>query len=226
MPQIIKRKRKDGSTAYLAYINIKRNGRWAHREARTSARQGAANAWISQRTKELRTLGDDPSKAKSSNRTLGDAIERHVRESVKEIGRTKAQVPRAILDYYIASMKCEDIKSHHIVAFAQKISARRTPAAVANYVSHLGAVFAIARPAWGMELDQQAMKDAFTVCNRLGITGKARHRDRRRTLAELEALLSLFEEKHVRRRMSFTIDSAVGFAVPGFCLISTPWRLR
>ncbi|MCU9850673.1 hypothetical protein OEZ60_22150 [Defluviimonas sp. WL0024] len=30
----------------------------------------------------------------------------------------------------------------------------------------------------------------------------------------------------VRRRMSYTIDSAVGFAVPGVCLISTPWRLR
>ena len=27
----------------------------------------------------------------------------------------------------------------------------------------------------------------------------------------------------VRRRMSFTSDSAVGLAVPGFCLISTPW---
>ena len=28
----------------------------------------------------------------------------------------------------------------------------------------------------------------------------------------------------VRRRMSFTIDSAVGFVVTGFCLIFTAWR--
>jgi hypothetical protein len=43
---------------------------------------------------------------------------------------------------------------------------------VANYLSHLGAVFAIARPAWGYPLDQSAMKDAFVVTNRLGVSSK------------------------------------------------------
>jgi hypothetical protein len=85
-------------------------------------------------------------------------------------------VLRAILDYDIASMKCEDVKSQDIVSFARELSSNRSPATVANYMSHLGAVFAIARPAWGMELDQQAMKDAFTVCNRLGISVSSRRR--------------------------------------------------
>ena len=64
-----------------------------------------------------------------------------------------------------------------VLAFAKEIGATRTPSTVSNYLSHLGAVFALARPAWGMELDQQAMKDAFVVCSRLGITGKGRSRD-------------------------------------------------
>lgn len=213
MPHIIERKRKDGSTAYLAQIDIKRNGRRLHREARTFDRKAAANAWIKKRSKGLDALGDDLSKAKTSKRTLGDAIERYTQESVREIGRTKAQVLRAILDYDLASMKCEDVKSQDIVAFAREINTKRSPATVANYMSHLGAVFAIACPAWGMELDQQVMKDAFTVCNRLGITGKARHRDRRPTLDELDALLSLFEEKHVHRPNSVPMHRVVGFAL-------------
>jgi hypothetical protein len=44
MPHIIERKRKDGSTAYLAQIDIKRNGWRLHREARTFDRKSAANA--------------------------------------------------------------------------------------------------------------------------------------------------------------------------------------
>ena len=33
MPQIIERKRQDGSIAYVAQINIRRNGKWAHSES-------------------------------------------------------------------------------------------------------------------------------------------------------------------------------------------------
>ncbi len=91
-----------------------------------------------------------------------------------------------------------DVKSEDIVAFAREISTNRSPATVAGYMSHpgymshLSAVFAVARPAWGMELDQQAMKDAFTVCNRLGITGKAR-------LAEIRLPKSLGGSRHYLR---------------------------
>ena len=79
-------------------------------------------------------------------------------------------------------------------------------------MSHLGAIFAVARPAWGIPLDQQAMKDAFAVCNRFGITGKAKKRDRRPTLDELEALLTMFEDKHHRRPNSLPMHRLVGFA--------------
>lgn len=115
---------------------------------------------------------------KSKGRTLSTAIDHYITESVKNIGRTKAQVLRSIREYDIADIACNEIQSHDIVQFAKDLGATRTPATVGNYMPHLGTIFAVARPAWGIPLDQQAMKDAFVVCSRLGITGKAKKRSR------------------------------------------------
>lgn len=213
MAQIRERKRKDGSVAYVAQINIRRNGKWAHRESRTFDKRTSAAAWLKKRMKEIDAAGEDLSAIKSKGRTLSAAIDRYITESVKEIGRTKAQVLRSIREYDIADMPCNEIRSHDIVQFAKELGATRTPATVGNYMSHVSAVFALARPAWGIPLDQQAMKDAFVVCNRLGITGKARKRDRRPTLAELDALLSLFEKKHTHRPSTLPMHKIVAFAL-------------
>ncbi|MBS9718547.1 site-specific integrase [Pseudohalocynthiibacter aestuariivivens] len=213
MPHIIERKRKDGSSAYLAQIDIKRNGKRVHREAKTFDRKSAANAWIKKRKKEIDAAGEDLGSLKSKGKSLGDAIRKYSRESIKEIGRTKAQVLNTILEFDIADMRCEDIKSPDIVDFARSLSTSRSPATVSNYMSHLGAVFTIARPAWGLPLDGQAMKDAFAVCNRLGITGKSKERDRRPTLDELNALMALFEQKHLHRPKSIPMHRVVAFAL-------------
>ncbi|MDF3413307.1 tyrosine-type recombinase/integrase [Sulfitobacter sp. M57] len=213
MTQIVERKRKDGSTAYVAQINVRRNGKWAHRESRTFDKRASAAAWYKKRMKEIGDAGDDLSNIKSKGRTLSTAIDRYITESVKDIGRTKAQVLRSIREYDIAEMACNDIKSHDIVQFAKDLGTTRTPATVGNYLSHLSAIFAIARPAWGIPLDQQAMKDAFVVCNRLGITGKGVKRGRRPTLDELDALLTIFEDKHHRRPNSAPLHRIVGFAL-------------
>src|SRR5260370_37649131 len=84
------------------------------------------------------------------------------------------------------------VHTEDIVAFANQLVAKVTPPTVANYLSHLGAVFAIARPAWGYPLDQSAMKDAFVVTNRLGVSSKSRERDRRPTLHEPASFLEHF----------------------------------
>ncbi|MEP5732407.1 MAG: site-specific integrase [Sulfitobacter sp.] len=213
MAQIIERKRKDGSTAFVAQINIRRNGKWAHRESRTFDKPASAAAWYKKRMKEISDAGDNLTSIKSKGRTLSTAIDRYITESVKDIGRTKAQVLRSIRSYDIAQMACNDIESHDIVQFAKDLSTTRTPATVGNYMSHLGAIFAIARPAWGIPLSHQAMKDAFVVCNRLGIAGKAKSRDRRPSLSELNALMAMFEDKHRRRPKSAPMHRIVGFAL-------------
>lgn len=65
-------------------------------------------------------------------------------------------------------------------------------------MSHLGAMFAIAKPMLGFELDQSAFKSAAMVSAWMGLTSKSDKRERRPTLPELDALLSYFEDRQKR----------------------------
>lgn len=120
-------------------------------ETKTFDRRPAAAAWIKRREDELKEPGE-LARASAPSNTFGQAIDKHVAESLKEIGRTKAQVLQAIKRHAIANMKCEEIGSRDTIALATDLAKGRTPQTVANYLSHLAAVFAIARPAWGFRL--------------------------------------------------------------------------
>lgn len=213
MGTIVERKRKNGSTAYLAQISINRDGKRAHSESRTFDRRPAATAWLTKREKELEKTGALGLKQAESDPTLGKVIDRYITDNNKQIGRTKAQVLAAIKTYDIADMRCAQIGSKDIVRLAQDLSDGRQPQTVANYLSHLAAIFAIARPAWGIELDQQAMKDAHVVVKRLGLTRKSKSRDRRPSLDELDQLLSHFEEIRTRRPGSNPMAKIIVFAL-------------
>lgn len=69
-------------------------------------------------------------------------IDRYTEETIREIGRTKAQVLMAIKNYDIANMPCSSIKAKDIVEFLQSLTAK--PQSGGNYASHQGAMFAIA----------------------------------------------------------------------------------
>jgi integrase len=209
MATIVPRKRKDGTTGYLAQIILKRDGKIVHQESQTFDRKQAATAWAARRDEELRKPGaigrrkDDP--------TLGDVIDRYVAESEKAIGRTKAQVLRKIKDYDVAELRCSEITSAELIAFAQALPV--LPQTRANYLSHLAAIFAVARPMWGYPLDQQAIADAFAVAKRMGITSKGASRDRRPTLAELDALMEHFATVKARRPASIPMQRIIPFAI-------------
>jgi hypothetical protein len=208
MGALISRKRKDGSTGYTALITLKQGGKIAHREAKTFDRRQAANAWMERRESELRKPGgldrkEDPK--------LVDVIEKYIAESKREIGRTKSQVLRTIKTYDIADMRCSEITSANIVSFAQSLPAG--PATVQNYLSHLSAIFAVARPAWGYPLDRQAIQDALFYTKRLGVTAKGKQRDRRPTLDELDRLMEHFGTVKARRPDSVPMQRIIPFAI-------------
>jgi len=48
-------------------------------------------------------------------------------ESLKSIGRTKAQVLRSIKGYDIAEMRCSQMGSPHVIAFAQSLVRKVQP---------------------------------------------------------------------------------------------------
>ncbi len=212
MGTVTPRKRKDGSIAYQAQLLIKRGGKTVHREGRTFDRKQAASAWLEKRENEL-AKPDALERLNAPDPTLSSVIDRYTGESFKQIGRTKAQVLRAIKSYDIAEKKCSDITSVDIVSFANQLIAKVTPQTVGNYMSHLGAVFAIAKPAWGYPLDPTAMKDAFVVTKRLGVSSKSRERDRRPTLEELDKLMGHFGERQHRRPMSNPMQKIIAFAI-------------
>lgn len=212
MGTILARKRKNGTTGYHAQVLIKREGKIVHRETRTFDRRQAANAWLERRETELslpggleRTTQDDPK--------LGEIIDQYVADSRKAIGRTKTQVLNTLKTFDIASLPASKVTSADIVSLARHLGTTRQPQTVANYLSHLGAVFAIARPAWNYPLDPTAMKDAFVVSKRLGLTTKSRERDRRPTLEELDLLLSHFAERQARRSVMLPMTKLIPFAI-------------
>lgn len=211
---IVSRKRKDGTTAYRAEVLVFRRGKIAHRETKTFDRRQAALVWSEKREAEL----DRPGAIEAAGRaetgaTLAEAIDRYVSTSRKAMGRTKAQVLEAIRHYPIADMPCDEIGSPELVAFATALKEGRSPATVANYLSHLGAVFSLARAAWGMPLDPQAMKDAAMVAKRLGMTAKGVERDRRPTVEEIERIMALFRDTAHRRPSSIPMCRIIPFAI-------------
>jgi integrase len=212
MGTIIPRKRSDGSTGYQAQLLIKRAGKIVHREGRTFDRKQAASAWLEKREKELAQPGA-LERLEAPDPTLAAVIDRYTNESIRKIGRTKAQVLRAIKTYDIANKKCSEITSSDVIAFANQLVIKVTPQTVANYLSHLAAVFAVAKPAWEYPLDRTAMNDAFVVAKRLGIASKSRERDRRPTLDELDKILEHFGERRKRRPSSIPMQKVIGFAV-------------
>lgn len=214
MGTIVERPRKDNTVGYMAQISVMRDRKIVHRETKTFDRRAAAAAWIKKREAELdRPGGIEAARRDKRNPTLADAIDKYISASAKAIGRTKSQVLAAIKTYDIADRPCADIRSQDITDFATELRAKIKPQTVSNYLSHLSAVFRIARPAWGYELDYQAIRDAFVVAKALGLTGKGGSRTRRPTLAELDRLMEHFGEVRRRRPTSNPMQAIIAFAI-------------
>lgn len=216
MGTILARRRKHGGMAYMAKIILTHKGKTIHRESRTFETHKRASQWIKERETELARPGEI-ARVNAPTYTLADAIDRYTDESLKQIGRTKAQVLQSIKAYPIAGKPCAAIGSDDIVAFARDLNtAERQPQTVGNYLSHLGSVFTVARPAWGYELDSRAMDDALIVAKRLGLVEKSKQRDRRPTLDEINRIMEHFEERSIR-----TPDAAPMMHITAFAIFST-----
>jgi integrase len=212
MGTIIKRGRRDGSITYSAQISLMREGQIAHRESCTFNDRKMAAGWLEKREADLAKPGAIAA-AKIGKETLGDAIDKYIATSRKEMGKTKAQVLEAMKGMDIAQKRCADIKSQDIIDLAETLSSGRQPQTVGNYLSHLQSVFAVAKPAWGFDLDAEAMAGAMKVTKRLGLTSKSASRDRRPTLTELDKLMVHFGVVQKRRSGSIPMQKIIPFAI-------------
>jgi integrase len=210
MGSIIGRTRKDGSMAYTAQIVIKKDGAIVHREAETFDRKQAANAWVVKREAELKSPGGLDRK---ENPTLAAVIDRYIAESKNAVLGTKAQVLKTIKNSDLGDIKCSDITSQKLVAFAKDLTRNVEPQTCGNYFSHLSSIFTVARPAWGFPLSKQEFEDSVTVLKKLGLIRKGSERSRRPTLEELDRLMEHFGRIQDHRPSSIPMQKILLFAI-------------
>jgi integrase len=206
---IVTRKRKDGTNYFTAQIVLKAKGK-VHREAQSFDRKQAANAWIVRREQELRRPGG-LERAGKDDPKLAAVIDRYLAEAEKQPGRNKTNVLHTIKNSELAELKCSQIGSEELLAFLRGLNVE--PQTRLVYLSHLSAVFAIAKPAWGYELSHEAMKAAFVVAKRLGVVAKGPSRERRPTLDELDRLMEHFGAVKARYPSSIPMQRIVAFAI-------------
>jgi integrase len=214
MGTITERRLKDGSVVYTAQVRVMRDGKKASASS-TFERRPAAEAWLRRKEAELKKPGgfEKLEGARAGGATLADAIDKYTKTSTKQIGKTKAQVLKAIRSFEIAALPCSAVTSQKLVEFAQELTeGGRQPQTVGNYLSHLSAVFAIADPAWNMALDPAEMRSATTVCKNLGLISKSKKRDRRPTVAEMDRLMAHFEERW-RKGLALPMHKICAFAL-------------
>ncbi len=218
MATIRKRKRKDGTYGYTVQIRIMRDGVQAYQESQTFDRQQVAKAWAARREVELAQPGAI-AKANRKGQLIRDIVDRYLEEyeRIRPLGKTKRATLKAIAGTWLGDVPDSEVTSQRLVEYAQwrmsQAGGAVSAQTIGNDLSHLGAVLAVARPAWGYEIDPHAIKDARTVLKKLGMVSRSKERDRRPTLSELDRLLEHFFEILQRRPSSIQMPKVLAFAI-------------
>lgn len=135
----------------------------------------------------------------------------------RPLGKTKKATLEAIGKMDIGKLNGTDVTSQCLVDFALwRMSGEGggvQPQTAGNDLAHLGAVLAIAKDAWGYQVDPLAMGGARRVLRKLGYNLKSRERDRRPTLDELGKVLAHFQAMQGRRPTVINMLKVAGFAL-------------
>lgn len=209
---IRKNTRADGSHTYTAQLRIKRGGVVVFSEARNFERKPMAEGWLAKRRYEM-SLPGALDKTKTTKGTLSDAIDKYIADAA-DIGKTKAQVLRAIKSHEIAEKQMSEITSKHVVDLARELrDGGRKPQTVQNYLSHLGAIFALAKDSYGYDVEQDVVNVALRSTRKIGLTRKSGKRDRRPSIDEMDTLMDHFAEVQRKRPSSNPMHVICAFAL-------------
>ncbi|MCO8167889.1 site-specific integrase [Pseudomonas sp. 21LCFQ02] len=216
MGTIRQRRRSDNTIAFSAQIRINQDGQTVYQESQTFDRKQVAQAWIKRRETELAAPGAIE-RANRKGATVRQMIDRYLDEyeKLRPLGRTKRATLNAIKETWLGDLNDEQITSQKLVEYALGRIERDgiQPQTVGNDLAHLGAVLAVARPAWGYIIDPMAMPDARKVLRKMGAVTRSAERERRPTLDELDRILHYFEEMRDRRKQEIDMVRVVLFAL-------------
>ncbi|MFV3290151.1 site-specific integrase [Pseudomonas sp. NY11955] len=216
MGTITQRKRKDGSSGFTAQIRIMIEGKAVYQESQTFDRKATAQAWIRKREAELY----EPGAIEKANRkgvTIKQMIDKYLveYEKLRPLGKTKRATLKAIGESWLGELEDQQLTSQKLVDYAMDRIEKDgiQPQTVGNDLAHLGAVLSVARPAWGYEVDPQAMPDARRVLKKMGAVTKSVERNRRPTMDELQRIIKYFQEMRDRRKQEIDMVRVVVFAL-------------
>lgn len=216
MGTIRQRRRSDNTIAFSAQIRINQDGQTVYQESQTFDRKQVAQAWIKRRETELAAPGAIE-RANRKSVTIKQMIDQYLDEyeKLRPLGRTKRATLNAIKETWLGDLEDQQITSQKLVEYALGRIERDgiQPQTVGNDLAHLGAVLAVARPAWGYVIDPMAMPDARKVLRKMGAVTRSAERERRPTLDELERILNYFEEMRDRRKQEIDMVRVVLFAL-------------
>lgn len=193
MATIKARKRNDGGTSWQVRIKLTLTGE-QYTESRSFSdkryKRRDAEAWARARERELET-GASYSKADGTI-TLEDLTNRYIREFEKTAGwgKTKAADLRHLRQYHIAQQPVVQLKAADFIEHARLRRATGIAACTANNdLIWWRIIYKIAIGAWGIPLTLDPIDSATQVLRAHGMIARPDRRDRRPTMAELEALL-------------------------------------
>ena len=156
-------------------------------------------------------LSEPGALTKARDPLLVYVIDQYNREKRKAHGKTTTQVLNTIKAADLAQMRCSQVGSLELVAFAKTLAVQ--PQTRGNYMSHLASIFTVARPARGFPLTPQAMADAAIVLKKLGLVSKSKERNRRPTLDELSRLMAHYQVIEFKRADSLPMRRLILFAI-------------
>jgi integrase len=216
MGTITTRKRKDGSVGYTAQVRIMQKGTTVYQQSQTFDRKTTAQSWIKRVETEMAIPGAIE-KAKRVGITVKEMIDRYLveYEKLRPLGKTKRATLKAIGQTWLGELADKHVTSQTLVEYANDRMHKDGVQAqtVGNDLAHLGAVLAVARPAWGYDIDPMAMPDARRVLRKMGAVTRSNERGRRPTLHELEKLLGHFQDMRDRRRQEIDMLRVTLFAL-------------
>lgn len=180
---IEKRLRKDGTPRYRCTVGIKEGGVYKHRENKTFARQTLAKSWGAQRVAELETKGIPTT---GTDVTLSSLIERFMSHPDLKPHYTKKCQLQIVQGLEIGALNISDITTNDYIELGRWLRYQgRSPKTVTNYYSNIATVLAAARPFFGVDADDRALRDAREYAKTKKISGPSNKRNRRPTREEI-----------------------------------------
>jgi hypothetical protein len=166
---ITKRKKSNGDIRYLALIHVSKNGNVVYNESRAFSKNATAKAWGNKRLLEIEQFGY---KNKQITLTLGDLINKYLLDKHILLKRTKRNVLKLLLKCDVAKIQIADLTSKDIIEHCKIRKEGGTgKSTISHDVSYIRSVLKVAKPIWGLNINDQCIIDAYHVMHDLNLIG-------------------------------------------------------